>query len=459
MEMPRSATLSRRALVEHQQRRQHEQDRDEEDHHARSGEEPELGHPLEIRGEECVEGCRCRDRGDEDRRKRGVHRGPERLFHLDARVPLVDVAPVDHHDEIDAETSEQRGEARGRRGELVVRKGCDAVRHEQRDPERNRGVEYRRETAESPEEDQQHADDRNHDVRDHVGLDQLRVVERDHVAAGVRDLRKRQIGMSPRELRRHDLLHLGALRDDLPREGDVLRRLFRLREDERDPVVPRQVIAGREIERRVSRRSFEPFQEDREQIERIVLDDVLERERLRRFEHGAIAGHRGANALVRERRGNLVDLVGAEEEHRPGKDRVDQIDRVRHLVGHVFGKRRARPREPRGVDVVGVVAHSPARGDVDHHDVVVDRPHLADDPLELLNRAVVLRNEIQDVRVELDPRHRGDREHARKRGQKEDALRVVDADRGDRVDDPFSHVGSGPRGPRASSGALSPRGM
>jgi hypothetical protein len=94
------------------QRRQHEDDAQKEEEDAGAGEEAELGHASEICGQKCVEGRRCGDGCDADARNGLAHDHPDGRRQILTPIALVDITPVGHGDEVDAQAGQQCGEGR-----------------------------------------------------------------------------------------------------------------------------------------------------------------------------------------------------------------------------------------------------------------------------------------------------------------------------------------------------------
>src|SRR5205823_1135657 len=72
--------------------------------------------------------------------------------------------------------------------------------------------------------------------------------------------------------------------------------------------------------------------ENRNEIERVVLYELLERERLRRLEERPVAGYRFPNSGVGEFHRDFIQLRRSEEEQRLRQNHFDEVERIGDLV-------------------------------------------------------------------------------------------------------------------------------
>ena len=174
--------------------------------------------------------------------------------------------------------------------------------------------------------------------------------------------------------------------------------------------------------------------EDRGQIERVVLDQLLQRERLRRLEDGTIAHDVVANALIGEMAGHLLELRGREEQQRTRQDDVDEVERIGQtiadvgdtiLVVAISGCDRLDER---------VVFVSVAAGrDVENDDVIVDRAEVFEDLAKFIDLAILLRDEVEKIGIERQAERRGDRSEGEDQRGDGDLFAMTEAESGERV--------------------------
>ena len=167
------------------------------------------------------------------------------------------------------------------------------------------------------------------------------VADGDLVSAGVRDPRQRRS-------RRRRLLKIPAaprprcsvpsLSSCLP-NGHVLRRPLRLGQDQQHAVIRRQVVAAGGVDAEAAAGGLKLAKENRDEVERIVLNELLHRHRLRRLEHGRIARHGRADALVGELRGDFVQFRGREKQQRFRQDDLDEVERIGDRVRDILDPR------------------------------------------------------------------------------------------------------------------------
>src|SRR5439155_22791448 len=225
-------------------------------------------------------------------------------------------------------------------GEDAVDRPGGAERQRQAHRQRRAGVDDRGGAAEGVDEEQEDPEERADDVDDDVLANEVGVGGGDGVAAGVLDLRQRRLRRRVfLEVGQRAPLHQRAVGEQRLREWHILRRTLWLRQDEERRVIGRQVVAARGIEVHAAAGGLELPQEDRREVEGVVLHELLEGHRLRRFQQGAVARHRLADALVGELGRGLVELRRREEEQRARQDDLHEVERVRDLVRDVLDAR------------------------------------------------------------------------------------------------------------------------
>src|SRR5439155_26738380 len=119
-----------------------------------------------------------------------AQRRADRVRRVDPAVPLVDVPAVEHRNEVDAETGEQRSESGAGLRELPIDQTGDAKGERQSERQRRAGVYDRCRAAEGVEKKCQDADECSEDVDDDVLANEVRVADGDLVSAGMLDLRQ-----------------------------------------------------------------------------------------------------------------------------------------------------------------------------------------------------------------------------------------------------------------------------
>ena len=162
-------------------------------------------------------------------------------------------------------------------------------------------------------------------------------------------------------------------------------------------MVRRDVVAARRVEVESSARRLKLANENRCEVERIKLHQLLQGKCLGRLQQRAIARDGIADPLVRELDRHFVQLRWSEEEERTGKNHFHEVERIGDAVGDVF--------DPRAVAVAGgdqfdqclVVMDVAPRW---NFEVIVDRSHLPQHFAELVHLPIFLRDEIEQVGVE-----------------------------------------------------------
>src|SRR5438105_11353714 len=101
-------------------------------------------------------------------------------------------------------------------------------------------------------------------------------------------------------------------------------------------MIGRYVVAARRVDVESASRRLELADENRREIERVVLHELLERERLRRLEKRAITGDGFANTGVRQFCCHFIQLRGREKEQCLRQDDVDEIERVGNAIRDVL---------------------------------------------------------------------------------------------------------------------------
>src|SRR5204862_4747152 len=123
------------------------------------------------------------------------------------------------------------------------------------------------------------------------------------------------------------------------RERHVLRVTLRLRDDQQHRMIGGEVVAARRVDVKPAARRDELVEKNRREVERVVADQLLERERLRRLQQRGVALYRLADAFVGEFLSDLIDLLRRQEQQRARKNDLDEVERVGDAVLHVFDAR------------------------------------------------------------------------------------------------------------------------
>ena len=384
-------------------RRHQEEDGEKAEQHPRSDDQSHLVEAGEVGDQEGIE---RRGGGDGAEHHPARRRATHRAHRFDDRataLPLLDITSIEHDDEIVSQTDEQRRDSRGRRGEHADGERGEPEGDRQAAGERPEDQQQQRGAAVGDVEQDQHAEDRGQRVDHDVPPDEPGVAQNDHVAAAEEDLRHGSVAafrqFAPAGAHGSDgLLHRF---EESAIEIDVLGWVRRLAENQHQPVVARQVPATRPVDGQGSALPAEAVEEDARNSQRIELDQILERHRLRHLEGapqlpGAIADRRPAQ-LSRQ----ALPVRPVEEEHRPGQELAQQFLRLadRRLDGAEVLLRLAHPQgdvvRERFVRVERCVL---GNANADHE--VVDVAELLERFAEGDDARVLVRQQVQHVRVE-----------------------------------------------------------
>ena len=431
------------ALGKDDQRRQQEHDAEQKQQDPDARQESELRHSAEISRQKREERSGRGDRGHEHARHGRAHDRADRLLHRRSAVPLVDVAAVQDGDEVDAQARQQCRESGTGLGQLAIGDAGHPEREQQSQRERRSGVDDRSGSAEGVEKQRQHAEDRAEDVVDDVFANEVGVTDRNLVAAGVRDFRQRRS-------RRRALLKIAqrfrleqrALVQQRFSERHVLRRPLRLGQDQQHAVIGRHVVAARCVDAEAAAGGLELAKKNRREVERIVLNERLHGHGLRRLEHGRIARHGPADALVGKFRANFVELRRRQEQQRFRQDDLDEIEWIGNLVRDIRDPRifpiSLRHRIDEGVVVMDVASF----GHVHEHDVVVDRAEVFEDFAELIDLLVLLRDEVEQIGIKGDARGAEHGQHRQHERRDQDFFVAPQAEARQRVEDSVGQFNS-----------------
>ncbi len=360
-------------------------------------------------------------------------------------------AELSHAAEVGGQESEERpgrGDCQGREsgaglGKLAVDQTSHAKSQEQAQRQRSAGIDDRGRAPEGIEEQRQHADHREEDVDDDVLANEVGIPHGDLVAARVRDLRQRRS-------RRRTLLEilecLGFQQRPFVQqrfsEGDVLRRPARLGQDQQHAVIRRHVVPAGGVHAEAAGYGLKLAKEDGDEIEGVVLNERLHGERLRSFQHGSVAGHGIADALIAKLGGYFVELRGRQKKERLRQDDLDEVERIGDLVRNVFDPGVLSIPLGDGIDERVVLMNIVALGHVHHHDVIVDRAEVFEDLAELIDLSVLLRNEVQQVGIERQLRRTADGKHHQQESGDEDLFVASEAEARERVEDSIGQLDS-----------------
>ena len=199
------------------------------------------------------------------------------------------------------------------------------------------------------------------------------------------------------------------VREQLLREWHILRRPVGLHQHEEHRVIARYVVAAGCVDVESAARRLEFADENRDQVERVVLHELLERECLWRLEQRPIARDGLSNAGVGELHCHFVQLVRRQEEERFRQNDLDEVERIGNLVRDIFDSTILAISVGDTLDQRFILMHVASARKVDDHDVIVDRAHVAQHFSEIVDLFVFLRNEIEKIRIECQPRAGDDR--------------------------------------------------
>ncbi len=432
------------SLVPGDHRRQQEEDGDQAEHDPGPDQKPEVPQPLVVGDAHGVEGSRRGDRPGEDAERGGAHHQAERVGERAASLALLDITGVHHDGEVGAETHQHRREPGGRRVEMTQGDVGDRQGGELPDQERHRGIEDRPEAAVAEVIKKDDDEERQRAVAHHVLHDQAAVFQGDDIAAAVRHFGRAGHGArrpgrprpgrlagrgalrllvareSALERRRRPRRRGGDLRHQQLVEGDVLGRLDRLGDHQERVAVLRQVVPLVPLHRERALVPQQHLEQQGTDEERVLLEDLLGKERRGAGQLADILAHPLADRLIGELGRQIVNprrwqeqrLVPAEEREEGARgvdlvldvpDRGDRLEllgqKVRVLLKVFAGLSLAR---------------------LDQDDQIVETAEIADRPLEGVDNAVVLRNQVQHVPVETQPAAQVDGGEDHQEGDQED---------------------------------------
>ena len=429
------------SLREHDERGKKKHHRQQKQQNPHSGQETQLRHSSKIRGQEREECCRRGDRRDEYARQGRTDDHPDGLLHFRSPVALVHVTSVHHGDEINPQTRQQGSEPRAGLRKLAVDHAGHSEREDQAQSQRRAGVDDGRRPAECVEEQRQYPDDGTDDVDDHVLADETGVARCDLIAAGVLDQRQRRSG------RRHLLERLqgvrfdqGAVGQQLFSEWHILRRPSRLGQHQQHGVIGREVITAGGIDVEATSCRGKLTQEDRHQIERIVLDELFEGEGLGSLQERPVARHRFANAGVRKLQADLVNLARREEQQCFRQNQFDEIERIGDLVRDILDARIAAVSGRDAIDQRVILMNVMSSGHLHDDDVVVNRAQVAENLAKVVDLLIVLRDQVEQVGIEGEAERTNRRDRGKQDGRNDDLFVAPQAEAGERVENSVGQI-------------------
>src|SRR5258708_21594549 len=206
-------------------------------------------------------------------------------------------------------------------------------------------------------------------------------------------------------------------------------------------MIGREVVAARRVDVQATPCPLDAMQQDGGDVERVELHERLHGHALRRLQDRVVAGHALADVRVAQLFTDLPQLVGAEQQHRLRQDDVDEVERVRNLVADVLDLRVGFVAGGDGVDQRVVLVHVVPSRHLQGDEVVVERSDIAQDFAKVIHLPVVLRDEVEDVRVEGKAHRAGHGGQGNENRDDDNGLASPKTEAGQCVEDSISQIG------------------
>ena len=328
---------------------------------------------------------------------RGAAHAPNRLVRRRARSTLFEVAKIEQHHAVNAESEQQAGGSAGGRRQAALNQSVDAEREHGRQRERETAVQHHPGRAEDGEDDEHQQDQGAGGVDDAFTPDQLLGLERDAIGAGRLDHDRAGVWVFHCCVPAHRGFDGGQALEERLAEIGVERRSFRLDDDEPAAAIGAHVAFLRRIERHESLLSTHAIAQHHQQPERVLLHQRLD---LRRRHRKQLAGVRDfaielRRSKARERRGRAVGAKQVElavGEVAPVFARLEELRVDRLDLG--------RPTQRLDVSIHELAVITDDAGCFEHDVEMIEAAEVLEKHLKVANRLRALRQQPEDVGVE-----------------------------------------------------------